>query len=73
MSSDEPSFLYVVCNKPFYKPAKNQTGSHKFPKIMAKKRSRGRDSMRWSSGGPWLLNNESKVWRNYTENTSFDF
>ena len=34
-------FWYVVCNKHFYKPAKNQTGSRKFPEIMAKKRSRG--------------------------------
>ena len=34
-------FLYVVCNKHFYKPAKNQTVSGKFPEIMAKKRSRG--------------------------------
>ena len=37
-------FLYVVCNKHFYKPAKNQTTSRNFPEIMAKKRSRGHPS-----------------------------
>ena len=36
MSSDEPSFLYVVCYKHFYKPAENHTDSREFPKIMAK-------------------------------------
>ena len=34
-------FLYVVCNKHFNKPAKNQTLSRAFPEFMAKKRSLG--------------------------------
>ena len=34
-------FLYVVCNKHFNKPAKNQTWPRVVPEIMAKKRSRG--------------------------------
>ena len=32
----EPSFLYIVCKKHFYKPAENQTVSRKFPEIMVK-------------------------------------
>ena len=37
-------FLYVVCNKHFYKPAKNQAWPRMVPEIMTKKRSRGQPS-----------------------------
>ena len=38
-------FLYVVCNKHFNKPAKNQTLSRAFPEFMVKKRSRGQPTL----------------------------
>ena len=41
-------FLYVVCNKHFYKPAKNQAWSRVVPEVMAKKRSRGHPT--WNPG-----------------------
>ena len=54
-------FLYVVCNKHFYKPAKNQAWSRMVPEIMAKKRSRGQPTQQRHRRN----SRELTVWKSY--------